>query len=161
MSFSRDLLIFSLLYDWDINVEMFFSLCFSTIFYISSTTFWKSYSNFLTFTSKILLNFSFFLCMTNSFHTFTISEWSCSLFTKITIIFSINLKLKITDKLSLNKKSEWHTKTYYLSILLWEFNPSAVQTLKVLEFDPIANKSPDGWNAIALIACTSSRVATV
>lgn len=160
MTFSRDFLMFSILSDWEINVEMFFPLCFSIIFYIFHN-FLETILKFPDFYLQNIVEFLFFLCMTNSFHTFTISEWSCSLFTKITIIFSINLKLKITDKLLLNKKSEWHTKTYYLSILLWEFNPSAVQTLKVLEFDPIANKSPDGWNAIALIACTSSRVATV
>ena len=51
--------------------------------------------------------------------------------------------------------------TRYLDILCIAVKPSVVQTLNAFEFDPMANKSPEGWNAMALMACTSSRVATV
>ena len=54
-----------------------------------------------------------------------------------------------------------NTDTRYLDILCIAVKPSVVQTLNAFEFDPIANKSPEGWNAMALMACTSSRVATV
>lgn len=60
MTFSRDFLIFSLLYDWEINVEMFFPLCFSTIFYIFHN-FLETILKFPDFYLQNIVEFLFFM----------------------------------------------------------------------------------------------------